>query len=291
MIVDKNTVPSVYACLCRTNVLHRRFLKAIDILGGPDLAKPKQIDVIMNVDGLNVNHIKSHLQKYRMYLRHRNTGEGIRDQSQGQHNNKMHAVTEMVIDEKVQKNLLQFEDGSQVKPDVYRYDGLMALPKFQRATLESISCGDVMESTSPSESNRDLSLDLKEDPTTVIQDVSERMHSMHAGMPESGLDVLARLAIKQQTGDDQVLKEEKSDEKNIERETPSVEQKTKVAEVDKTVRNADHVDHMETLLKEIRLVSVLTKEQAQIHAEALSGYQKILKSLSIIQALIMTEKS
>jgi SHAQKYF class myb-like DNA-binding protein len=273
-------------------VLHKRFLKAIDILGGPDLAKPKQIDVIMNVDGLNVNHIKSHLQKYRMYLRHQSTGEGNKEQSQGQHGNissKMYAVMESTIDEKAQnKNMLQFEDGSQEKPDVYRYSGLLALPKFQRASLENISSGDAMESTSPSESNREFSLDLKEDPTTVIQDVSERMLSMHASMPESGLDVLATLAIKQQEGNDQVSKDTKSDSKNIEREGGNVEQKTKVAEVDKPVGKPDQ---LETLLKEIQLVSVLTKEQAQIHADALSGYQKIMKSLSIIQALITTEKS
>jgi SHAQKYF class myb-like DNA-binding protein len=274
-------------------VLHKRFLKAIDILGGPDLAKPKQIDVIMNVDGLNVNHIKSHLQKYRMYLRHQSTGEGNRDQSQGQHGNissKMYAVVmESKIDEKAQnKDMLQFEDGSQEKPDVYRYSGLLALPKFQRASLENISSGDAMESTSPSESNRELSLDLKEDPTTVIQDVSERMRSMHASMPESGLDVLATLAIKQQEGNDKVSKDTKSDAKNIEREGRNVEQKTKVAEVDKPVSKPDQ---LERLLKEIQVVSVLTKEQAQIHAEALSGYQKIMNSLSIIQALITTEKS
>lgn len=36
------------------------------MLGGARLATPKQIQVVMNVQGLHVNHVKSHLQKYRL---------------------------------------------------------------------------------------------------------------------------------------------------------------------------------------------------------------------------------
>ncbi|KAM5586547.1 putative transcription factor KAN4 [Rosa sericea] len=45
--------------------LHRCFVHAVDILGGEDRATPKKILRIMNVKGLTMNHIKSHLQMYR----------------------------------------------------------------------------------------------------------------------------------------------------------------------------------------------------------------------------------
>ncbi|PRQ30713.1 putative transcription factor MYB-HB-like family [Rosa chinensis] len=45
--------------------LHRCFVHAVDILGGADRATPKKILRIMNVKGLTMNHIKSHLQMYR----------------------------------------------------------------------------------------------------------------------------------------------------------------------------------------------------------------------------------
>ena len=51
-----------------TPELHQRFLHAIDLLGGPRGATPKQIQATMNVEHVEVNHVKSHLQKYRLTL-------------------------------------------------------------------------------------------------------------------------------------------------------------------------------------------------------------------------------
>ncbi|XP_050229691.1 protein PHR1-LIKE 2-like [Mercurialis annua] len=46
--------------------LHDRFIDAISQLGGPSKATPKAIMRTMNVKGLTLFHLKSHLQKYRL---------------------------------------------------------------------------------------------------------------------------------------------------------------------------------------------------------------------------------
>ncbi|KAF8407849.1 hypothetical protein HHK36_006986 [Tetracentron sinense] len=49
--------------------LHRRFLHALQQLGGSHVATPKQIRELMKVDGLTNDEVKSHLQKYRLHTR------------------------------------------------------------------------------------------------------------------------------------------------------------------------------------------------------------------------------
>ncbi|XWS34006.1 hypothetical protein CRYUN_Cryun21dG0002400 [Craigia yunnanensis] len=49
--------------------LHRRFLHALQQLGGSHVATPKQIRMLMKVDGLTNDEVKSHLQKYRLHTR------------------------------------------------------------------------------------------------------------------------------------------------------------------------------------------------------------------------------
>ncbi|KAJ7974261.1 myb-like transcription factor family protein [Quillaja saponaria] len=45
------------------------FLSALECLGGPEVATPKQIIEIMQVKGLTNDQVKSHLQKYRLHKR------------------------------------------------------------------------------------------------------------------------------------------------------------------------------------------------------------------------------
>ncbi|CAK9150419.1 unnamed protein product [Ilex paraguariensis] len=45
--------------------LHLRFIQAIERLGGQDRATPKLVLQRMNIKGLNIAHVKSHLQMYR----------------------------------------------------------------------------------------------------------------------------------------------------------------------------------------------------------------------------------
>ncbi|KAK4763865.1 hypothetical protein SAY87_013303 [Trapa incisa] len=54
---------------CWSPELHRRFLQALQQLGGSHAATPKQIRELMKVDGLTNDEVKSHLQKYRLHSR------------------------------------------------------------------------------------------------------------------------------------------------------------------------------------------------------------------------------
>ncbi|GAQ85946.1 hypothetical protein KFL_002620120 [Klebsormidium nitens] len=61
--------PSSKQRLRWTPELHERFIKAVESLGGPDRATPKRILELMEVKGLEVSHVKSHLQKFRIATR------------------------------------------------------------------------------------------------------------------------------------------------------------------------------------------------------------------------------
>jgi SHAQKYF class myb-like DNA-binding protein len=52
---------------CWSPELHRHFVHALQQLGGPQVATPKQIREVMKVDGLTNDEVKSHLQKYRLH--------------------------------------------------------------------------------------------------------------------------------------------------------------------------------------------------------------------------------
>lgn len=54
---------------CWSTELHRRFVNALQQLGGSQVATPKQIRELMQVDGLTNDEVKSHLQKYRLHTR------------------------------------------------------------------------------------------------------------------------------------------------------------------------------------------------------------------------------
>ncbi|RWR77455.1 myb family transcription factor EFM-like protein [Cinnamomum micranthum f. kanehirae] len=54
---------------CWSPDLHHRFVNALQMLGGSQVATPKQIRELMKVDGLTNDEVKSHLQKYRLHTR------------------------------------------------------------------------------------------------------------------------------------------------------------------------------------------------------------------------------
>ncbi|XP_020592705.1 myb family transcription factor EFM-like isoform X2 [Phalaenopsis equestris] len=61
--------PQRKARRCWSPELHRRFIIALQQLGGAQVATPKQIRELMKVDGLTNDEVKSHLQKYRLHTR------------------------------------------------------------------------------------------------------------------------------------------------------------------------------------------------------------------------------
>ncbi|KAE9597614.1 hypothetical protein Lal_00013749 [Lupinus albus] len=54
---------------CWSKELHRRFVDALQQLGGTQVATPKQIRELMQVEGLTNDEVKSHLQKYRLHVK------------------------------------------------------------------------------------------------------------------------------------------------------------------------------------------------------------------------------
>ncbi|KAL4366816.1 hypothetical protein GQ457_05G013300 [Hibiscus cannabinus] len=77
---------------CWSPELHRRFVEALQQLGGSKVATPKQIRELMQVEDLTNDEVKSHLQKYRLHFRKlsaSSAGQGnSRESAQNQCNNK-----------------------------------------------------------------------------------------------------------------------------------------------------------------------------------------------------------
>ncbi|KAI5066790.1 hypothetical protein GOP47_0017318 [Adiantum capillus-veneris] len=66
---QNDSPPARKARRCWSPELHRRFVNALQQLGGSQVATPKQIRELMKVEGLTNDEVKSHLQKYRLHTR------------------------------------------------------------------------------------------------------------------------------------------------------------------------------------------------------------------------------
>ncbi|KAE9598283.1 hypothetical protein Lal_00004013 [Lupinus albus] len=90
--------------------LHEKFVECVNCLGGAEKATPKAILKMMDLDGLTIFHVKSHLQKYRI-------AKYMPEPSQGKSEKEIHTVNVHHLDVKTG---LQIRETLQLQLDSQR---------------------------------------------------------------------------------------------------------------------------------------------------------------------------
>ncbi|CAN4078365.1 unnamed protein product [Withania somnifera] len=77
-----------------THELHRSFVHSVERLGGEDRATPKMVLQLMDVKGLTISHVKSHLQMYRS-MKHEQMMQAEVEAASGSKRNRMDGPDQM----------------------------------------------------------------------------------------------------------------------------------------------------------------------------------------------------
>ncbi|XP_076955338.1 protein PHOSPHATE STARVATION RESPONSE 1-like [Bidens hawaiensis] len=128
-VISHPPVPSVEACpvsslspsstgsgikprMRWTPELHESFVEAVNKLGGSERATPKGVLKLMNVEGLTIYHVKSHLQKYR-------TARYKPELSEGTSEKKLTSIDEIVSMD-IKNKSLGFTDALKLQMEVQK---------------------------------------------------------------------------------------------------------------------------------------------------------------------------
>ncbi|KAF8370079.1 hypothetical protein HHK36_031889 [Tetracentron sinense] len=117
--------------------LHKCFVHAVDCLGGEDRATPKMVLQIMDVQGLTISHVKSHLQMFRSMKHEKMIQEAAAKAKKI--NKETGEQTKVEINEQSNKNvdveeeckLLRLEDSP--KTEDGEVDSTLSLSLFSKA--------------------------------------------------------------------------------------------------------------------------------------------------------------